>query len=432
MKIHILAIAGSMTTSLAIALKKQGHLVSGTDQEKIFPPFSTQLLGADIPINSTKIDSTIDLCIIGSAYSKFSRCVNEFETIKSLNIPYISATEYLSQNLVKSESIVVAGSFGKTTITTLLSFLFTKLKLNPNYFFGGQSVDNLPSLNFSDSNWSVVEGDESINGLDTQAKFFSYHPKYLILTSAQWEHKESYLTFQDNFNAFKKLVELLPQDGILVYNPHDTEISNILPYCQATKTPYQSFDFDTNLIGHHNHENICATLTLIKALNLNIDQSLNFIKEFHGVSRRLEIKNKNKNIIIDDFAQSANRILQSLNAVKSSYPQKSLKVYFEPHASFLQNKSAIKDYATTFDGAEEVVLSQIKFNSNISKADRVTASTYREVIGKKLVYLPSNDEIFNHYINTLKPSDILIHFSSGGLDGLNNLDRIIAILNTSL
>ena len=116
LNIHILAICGQLNTPLALALKKQGHQVTGSDQEKIYPPFSFELQNNDIPVNTTTIDSHIDLVIVGSGFNKFSRCQEEFEQVKENNIPYISATNYISQNLIKPESILVAGSYGKTTI----------------------------------------------------------------------------------------------------------------------------------------------------------------------------------------------------------------------------------------------------------------------------------------------------------------------------
>ena len=137
MNIHIVGIAGSMTAPLAIALKKQGHHVTGSDQQRIYPPFSTQLKNAKIPINKTSINKKIDLAIIGSSYLAFSHTKEEFLEIKAQKIPYLSATKYISQFLIKQNSILVAGSYGKTTISAALCYLFTKAKFNPSYMFGG-------------------------------------------------------------------------------------------------------------------------------------------------------------------------------------------------------------------------------------------------------------------------------------------------------
>jgi len=425
MRIHILVITGAMTAPLALALQKQGHTVTGSDQDKTYPPFSTQLKEANIPVNQTEINQDIDLCIIGSGYRNFIRTSQEFNRVKELNIPYISATEYLAQNLIKSESILVAGSYGKTTISALMSYLMP----DTNYFFGGLSANKLASLQFSNSNWSVVEADESINGLDTQAKFLYYPVKYLIITSANWEHKESYPTEISNQQAYIKLLQQVPSDGLIVYNQNDPDLVKIIQNASAPKLPYENFEFDTPLIGQHNHQNICAAITMIKALNLDLQKAINLIPKFLGVKRRLQVISKSHDIvIIDDYAQSANRVEVAINSVESSFPKANIKVFFEPHASFLQTPSSLKGFKKAFSGCSEVILSQISYHKSI-KGERVTARTYTEEIGESLKYIPLYEDIFQYLSNTLKPGDVLVHFSSGGLDGLATLKRLVSQIN---
>jgi UDP-N-acetylmuramate: L-alanyl-gamma-D-glutamyl-meso-diaminopimelate ligase len=426
MKYHILGITGMMTAPIALELQKNSNTVTGSDQDKIYPPFSTLLSDAKISINSTF--PLADLYIIGSAYQNNPRTINEFEQIKSQNLPYISATQFLADNLIKSDSILVAGSYGKTTITALLSWIFNSLGLNPNYFFGGQAINDIPSLQKTVSNWSIIEADEAINGLDTQAKFLYYPVKYLILTSAQWEHKDGYKTAADNFNAFKKLVEKLPTDGILVYNPKDTEITKLLPFCQAQKIPYQNFDFSTQLLGLYNHENICAALTLCQELKLDINKIKLIIKDFKGLKRRLEILHQNP-LIIDDFAQSPDRVKSAITAISETYPNRPIKIFFEPHASFLSYKNSLIGFSSSFKSVQEVIVTKIKFNPNISKTDRTTFADYSKELGNKVKYLPLLADVQQYFQQSLKSNDILIHFSSGGLEGLNTLNQIVYTFN---
>jgi len=410
MKIHILAISGSMTSALAVALVKLGHTVTGSDQDKIYPPISNII--SNIPLNQPL--GKIDLCIVGSGYKAFSRCVDEFSQIKQNNIPYISATEYLAQNLVKKNSIIVAGSYGKTTITALLAHNLP----TANYFFGGLTVDGTPSLQFSDSDWSVIEGDESINGLDTQAKFLYYPTKYVILTSINWEHKDSYKTSEDNFNAYKQLVQNIPTDGVLIYNPADPQIKELLPFCQSKAIPYIDQHFETKLIGQYNQQNISAAYTLCQYLNLPFD-----IKNFSGIKRRLEtVSNKNNILVIDDFAQSPERVLSALKAVQFSYPHRRTFVYFEPHASFLQHRQSLIDFNLIDPYVHQFILGKIKFSPD--KTNRATASDWQDQLKDKLVYLPIHQDIIKFFTTKLQPNDILVHFSSGGLDGQNTLKTV--------
>jgi UDP-N-acetylmuramate: L-alanyl-gamma-D-glutamyl-meso-diaminopimelate ligase len=422
--IHILGIAGVMTAPLAVALKKQGYLVTGSDQEKIYPPISDLI--TNIPINCTPIDNHIDLAIIGSSYLSFTRCIDEFNQIKKLNIPYISATQYLSQNLIKTNSVLVAGSFGKTTISALITWILNRCGYQPNYLIGGQLIDNSPSLAFSPTDWSVAEADESINGLDQKAKFLYYPVKYLILTSINWEHKESYPTAEDNFQAYRQLVKNIPAPGALIYNQNCSDIQKLLSNCACKTIPYSPDQkFDSLLVGEFNQQNISAAYTFCRHIGIKEDKITQAISSFPGIKRRLEkIYSKNNIHIYDDFAQSFNRVKSTLEALKFSYPHHRLHVYFEPHATFLQNPESIREFSEIVPLIDNFILGKLSFSAHLPANKRVTAKDWQNIFANKFHYLPTNDQIIDYFSVNLKPGDLLIHFSSGGLDGLNNLKRV--------
>ena len=394
MKIHILGIAGTMTAPLALELQKQGHTVTGSDQEKIYPPISDLL--KNIPLNE-KFPTNIDLCIVGSSFNKFKKTREEFQFIHDNHIPYISATNYISNHISKTNPILIAGTFGKTSITSLLAWNYSKAGLNPSYMFGGIAKNNFPSINFADSDYSIIEADESINGLDKQAKFLYYPIKYLILTSASWEHKESYPTSQDNFDAFKKLIERLPPDGLLVANKKGENVKKLAKF---SKAPVILYDSDNEL----------AVKLFCQHFNIP------FNNDFPGILRRLDlISSKNDILIYDDFAQSPDRIQYVLKTLLKQHPQYNIKVLFEPHASHLQY--SIKGLGKAFKSATEIVLSKISFNLNT----KITFKNYQKEIGDKLIYLPLEKDIIKHYQNTLKPLDLLIHFSSANNNICQNI-----------
>ncbi len=453
MHIHILGIAGTMTASLAVALKKEGNIVTGSDQKKIYPPVSTLLEKAKININSTKISKKIDLAIIGSSFSSFQKTKEEFEQIKKLKIKYVSASVFIAQNLIKENSILIAGTYGKTTISSLISWIFDQSNLNPNYMFGGEAINRFPATNISSSDWSIIEADESIHGLDTKAKFLYYPVKYLLLTSADWEHKDSYKTEIENFNAFKELVTNLPKDGILFINSngfHTKELSlyskaKIITYNSPTsnyyikqikikkdysilfcKTPRGIIQIKTKLIGNFNFENILAAITIADTFNLKITNIKKAILNFKGIKRRIEqISNKNNILIFDDFAQSANRVKSTLEAIHSHFPKKNIKVLYQPHASFIQYKESLKDFKNAFSETSQVVLAQLNYQKNIDKNRRSTVKDFKDIIGDKLIYLPTDKEIIKFYKKSLKKNDILINMSSGGFYGNKMIKSII-------
>ena len=453
MRIHILGIAGTMTASLAVALKKKGYTITGSDQEKIYPPISTILQKANIEINSSEIDSSIDLAIIGSSFSNFQKTQEEFDQIKKLNIKYISASEFIAQNLIKENSILIAGTYGKTTITSLVSWIFNQSNLNPNYMFGGKSLNHFPSVNISSSNWSIIEADESIHGLDSQAKFLYYPVKFLLLTSADWEHKDSYPTEIANFNAFKKLILNLPKNGILFLNSQGYQTKELSLYSKTKiitynspnsnyfiknikikkthsildiKTPRNILRIKTKLIGQFNFENILAAITIADSLNIPQNKIKQAISKFNGVSRRIEKIYDHKNIIIfDDFAQSSNRIKSTIEAIKNHFPKNNIKVLYQPHASFVQHKESLKDFKNAFSLVSEIVLTKLTFNNKTDKISRVSAKDFKEIVGDKLIYIPIDEDISSFYKKNLKRGDILINMSSGGLNGNKIVKTII-------
>jgi len=453
MHIHILGMAGTMTAPLAVNLKKQGNIVTGSDQEKIYPPISTILKKADISINSINIDNNIDLVIVGSSYNSFQKTKTEFNLIKKLKIPYISATDYISKNLIQKNSILIAGSFGKTTITSLISWIFLKAKKNPNYMFGGDPKNKFSSVNISLSDWSVVEADESIHGLDKKAKFLYYPVKYLVLTSADWEHKDSYPKEISNFNAFKKLIINIPKDGFLLFNSQSSTAKKASLYANCPIITYNSVDsdyfidkikiknnlttliihtpkglikIDTQLIGQFNFENILAAVALSDSLGISPHIIQKAIFSFRGIKRRLElVANYKKILFFDDFAQSSPRIKSVIDSLKNQFPQKNIKVFFQPHASFSQYRQSLVGLKNAFKSATEIVLGQLKFNPNIEKKDRNTAKDFRNVLGTKLIYLPLEKQIIQYYKDSLMSNDILIYMSSGGLSGYHVFKSII-------
>jgi len=394
MKIHILGIAGTMTAPLALELQKQGHIITGSDQEKIYPPISDFL--KNILLNQ-KLPIKIDLCIVGSSYNKFKKTREEFQYIHDNHIPYMSATNYIANNVSKTNSILIAGTFGKTSITSLLAWNFTKAGFNPSYMFGGIAKNNFPSLTFTNSDYSIIEADESINGLDKQAKFLYYPVKYLILTSASWEHKESYATAETNFNTFKKLIEKLPSDGLLIANKKGENIKKLVKHSVAPVIFYES---DNEIAVKLMCDHFCIP----------------FSNDFPGIMRRLDlISNKNDILIYDDFAQSSDRIQYVIKTLLKKHPQYNIKVLFEPHASHLQY--SIKGLGKALRSATEIVLSKISFNLN----QKITFKQYRKEIGDKIIYLPLEKDIIKHYQNTLKPLDLLIHFSSSSNNICQNI-----------
>ena len=334
---------------------------------------------------------------------------------------------YQAENLIKKNSILVAGSYGKTTITGLLSYIFLQLNLDPSYMFGGEPQDNFFPTNFGKSEWSIIEADENHNGLDTQTTFLYYPVKYLILTSAYWEHKDSYTSAEASLQAYLKLIKNVPEDGVIIYNGNDPDLQKIIHQSHAKTINYQNGEkYKSRLIGQYNQENIAAAFCLSKYLNFDTENVLLAIASFPGIKRRLEIISETKNIIfIDDFAQSPNRVLSAIQAITYSYPKRNIHVYFESRATFLQNKESLRGFQKITPFISDFILGKLQFSAKINKDHRASALDWQTEIGTKCKYLPIDNEVSKYFQDTLKPNDILVHFSSGGLQGLETYQQIV-------
>lgn len=427
MNIYIVGIAGKMTAPLAVELKKLGHQVTGSDQAQIYPPISTLLIKNHISVNLTPVTSKIDLAIIGSSYQKFSNTKKDYQDILKLNISHISATLYIAQNIVKPNSIIVAGSFGKTTITGLLSLILKNANLDPSYLIGDVILNKIPSLKITNSSWSVTEGDESINGLDTKAKFLYYPKKYVIITSVNWEHTDSYTSLAKNLDAYKKLIVSIPKNGVLIYNPDDLNLVKLTKFCRSPAIAYnKKLKFKTKLIGVYNQQNIQAAYTLAQFLKIPDNIIQQSIESYKGVSRRLQILgNFNQITFIDDFAQSPLRIKSALEAVSSAFPKQKIVVFFEPHASFLLYQKITLDLASAFNKADKIILSKIPYKKEIPAKNRLTFNIIKKTLGSKVTYLPLYDQINAYLTKNLSTNSVLIHMSSGGATGIKTFSNII-------
>lgn len=452
MHIHIVSIAGNMTAPLAIELSRTNK-VTGSDQKNVFPPISTLLDKANIKINQTPINHNIDLAIIGSSYKKFKNTQEEYHQIKTQQIPSISATKYIAKNVIKKESILIAGTYGKTTISSLISWIFITAKKNPSYMFGGIPKNKIPSLKISNSNYSILEADESINGLDTKAKFLYYPKKYVLITSAEWEHKDSYSSESQNISSFKRLVKDIPTEGMLIIKSDGYKTKYLAKFTPAKtityntnqsdyyikkqivrgnistlyiQTPKEVLEVVTGLVGQFNFENILAAVAMSSELRIEPKFIKKAVCSYKGIVRRLELKSFQNNIYFyDDSAQSSTRIKSSLEAIRTNFPDSRILVFFEPHASFLQNKSSIDKFHEAFSLADKIVLGKIKFDPKVSKTNRTTATSYKKELGSKLTYLPLTEDVVNYFKKNIKSGDILIRMSSGGNNGAYILKSII-------
>ncbi len=460
-KVHIIGIVGQLSGPLAKALKDNGWEVTGSDQEKVYPPITTYLDENKISytrgFREDNITEDLDLVILGGisvgSFVPDSRENLEINKARSLGLKIISQAQALKELLIKKESIVVAGTYGKTTITAMLVAIFEKAGLDPSYMFGGISKGFADPLKITDSVWSIVEGDEYLApDLEKKPKFLYYQPKYTVLTAARWEHQDVYQKEKDYWRVFKKLVALIPQDGFILANRSGENADEVLKDFKGKKIFYNlqkalgvewwaegikleekgsSFlivsktglkaSVNLKVLGKHNIENALGASAL--ALSLGVDEK--YVKQglesFLGIKRRLEMLGSwGEAVLIDDISQSKPRVVAALRAIKDHFKEKRIIVVFDPHYSGLLYKASLVDYPGMFDLAGKVIISRVSFKKEISKKDRVLGKDIVEKIKqtqKEVKYLPLEEELVNEVMAYIKKGDVIVFMSSGGLYG---------------
>jgi len=460
-KVHIIGIAGQLSGPLAKALKDKGWQVTGSDQKKVYPPITTYLKNNQISytrgFSEDNISKDLDLVILaGIAVGSFvpdSRENLEINKARKLGLKIISQAEAIQRLLIKKESIVVAGTYGKTTTTAMLVSIFKKAKLDPSFMIGGISKNLEHPLRIADSNYSIVEGDEYLAaGKERKPKFLYYQPKYLLLTAARWEHQDVYKSREDYWEAFKKLISLIPDNGFVLANHSGENIDRVLESFGGRKIFYglkkaegvdwwaediqlgekgSSFSIvgenglrvliTLKVLGKHNIENALAAGALALSLGVKEEVVKLGLEDFLGIKRRLEVLGSwNGVTLIDDVSQSKPRVVAALRAVKEHYSKARVLVIFDPHYSGLLYKSSLDDYPGAFDLAERVLISRVRFKKEISKEERVLGKDILEKVKKtqkNAYYLPLEEELTNEASKYLRNGDVVVFMSSGGLYG---------------
>lgn len=414
--LHVVGISGKATANIALEFKKMGWFVTGSDNQYL-PPASTLLKKNKINTvedfnfkhltksfwedrlgKKLKVQKHPDLVLFISHLTSKNK---EYLYAKKQNLDIRPYSRILKEYLIKDNSIVVIGTAGKTTTTALLTYLLNQLELNPSYMIGADVVDIKESLKITDSNWSVIEGDEYHNPdptIEGKAKFLEYKPKFLIITKVGWEHFDIFPTEERYVEEFKKAIELVPEDGLIVAKAGDKNIDTIIKsakshvirysfekqkgawYIESSNDVHTIFNergteilkFQTELLGTYNLENILSAVALICNIPAHLlPESLlekgtgtlkelsKAIGEFRGPKKRLEHIYKSEDlIIIDDFGIAPDRAKNSLETISQRYPDYKIISIFEPNAGSRPNdaKAFAKAYEDSLQISDLVII----------------------------------------------------------------------------
>lgn len=458
---YFIGIAGKAMGQLAKAFKDQGWNVSGSDHAGVYPPISTYLRENNISYvegyHAKNVPENSDLIVAGRSALMVDPQNPEYLKAKTLDRPVLSYPEVLQKYLIKKNSIVVAGTFGKTTITALVSWILINAGYNPSYMIGGVPLNMADGVKITDSLWSVVEGDEPPAMQETDPpKFLFYRPEYLLLTATIYDHPEVFKNKEDYFSAFQKLVGLLPEEGMLFFNSSGVS-SEVIKNYPGKKISYSLTDqkadyrikklsarngitglavergekkliLETSLLGKFNLENIGAAVALCQELGVDIKVIARAVKSFSGIKTRMEALGKfGGRILYWDYAQHPQKVRGTLEALKEAFPHSRIFCIFDPAATSLKHKESLSWYPETFDLATQVIVGKVNFLKDLKGDERVTGNDIIEAIGKtqrNVFYEPSDEKIPKYIIQNSKPGDIVVFMSSGGLRFINLIEDV--------
>lgn len=456
--IHLMGICGTAMGSLAGLLKEQGYKVTGSDQN-VYPPMSTQLEKLGISIfkgyKKENLEPKPDFVVVGNVISAH---FEEAQALLHSDIPYTSLPEAMGKWVISNRSSwVIAGTHGKTTTTSMASWVGEVCGFQPGFLIGGVPLNfplsfRNPRLSDKPDEFFIIEGDEYDTAFfDKVPKFIHYKPKYVILTSIEFDHADIYNSIDDILKAFKSLLELIPEDGFLIYNAEDENIKKILPYCRAKKMSYglekgdftvqervsllgrnqfsvrdhisqTSYDMALKVFGPHNTLNAISVLAMTRALDWSLNSSLQALADFKGVKRRQEvIIEKNGVTVVEDFAHHPTAVSLTLDCMREQYPGRRVIALYEPRSATSRRNVFEEEYVKAFMKADITILPQAFDLEKIKESDRFSSERVINKIrdlGSKAIYTTSHEDILSKLKLELKSGDVLIIMSNGGFGGI--------------
>jgi UDP-N-acetylmuramate: L-alanyl-gamma-D-glutamyl-meso-diaminopimelate ligase len=456
--IHLIGICGTAMASLAGLLQLKGHRVTGSDQAA-YPPMSDLLRSLNIavaePFCAENLKPHPDLVIIGNAMSRGNV---ELEYVLDQRIPFTSLAELIhAEFLTGRESLVVAGTHGKTTTTSMLAWIYevasrTQPELAPSFLIGGVAENFKTSFQLRESGPFILEGDEYDTAFfDKGPKFMHYFPDALILTHVEFDHADIYRDLDQVKTAFKRLVNLVPQRGRVVAYDGALNVSACVSkaFCAVERygfaadsewrvsnmefhggnTTWKVFrkgefwaELALPMAGEHNALNATAAAALAAGQGVATSAIREALATFESVKRRLEVRAVVDGVtIIDDFAHHPTAIRETLRALRGAHPEARLWAVLEPRSNTLRRNVFERELIESLSLADRVVLAGVFKQESIPEGERLHPETVVKGLkqaGKDAALLPNADAIVETIVPELRAGDVVAILSNGGFDGI--------------
>ncbi len=454
-RIHLIGVCGTAMATLAALLKHGGNDVSGSD-EHVYPPMSDFLAAEGITVlagyRAEHVAGAIDLVVIGNAISRGNP---ELEAVLDRNLRYTSLPEAIrDQWLWNAQSIVIAGTHGKTTTTSLTGWLLTAAGADPTVLVGGIARNfgrDGASYRVGKGKAFVIEGDEYDSAyFDKTAKFLKYLPDIAVVNNIEFDHADIYANLDEVRLAFKRLVNLVPRSGLTLLGIDSPDAAALAPLVRsrvqtfglAESAGWRAVDvtsgadtaftivqgtrdhgrFRMGMLGEHNVRNALAAIAVGAELGLPIDALREGLAAFAGVKRRLEVVGEVRGITVyDDFAHHPTAVEETLKALRRSVGARRIWAIFEPRSASSCRRVFQADFARAFSGADEVVLASI-FRSSLPAEERLSEATLVDDLRSRHVaarHLSTVDAIVGAVAAEARDGDVIVVMSNGGFGGIH-------------
>ncbi len=451
--IHLIGICGTAMASLAGMLQRQGHRVTGSDQAA-YPPMSDFLAGLGIPVaqpfNATNLQPHPDLVVVGNAISRGNV---ELEYVLDQRLRMRSLPDLLHEEFLGGrEPVVVAGTHGKTTTTSMLAWIFSSAGREPSFLIGGIAENFGASFAVSNGPEFIIEGDEYDSAFfDKGPKFLHYMPVTAILTSVEFDHADIYKDLDAVKTAFKRLVNLVPKRGRVVAWDGSANVDECVAkaFCPVERYGFserahwrivdlslrpertawtvlrdgQEFGrFQFSLAGEYNVLNATAAVGVAARYGISSEQIAAALDSFRSVKRRLEVRAEIGGVtIIDDFAHHPTAIAQTLRALRSRYPGRRLWAIFEPRSNTLRRRVLEQELVNSLALADEVRIASVFKADAIPEPERLSVA--RVVDRVSAAGIPAReskdaDAIVGEVAPLLRSGDVVAILSNGGFGGI--------------
>ncbi|MCK4562592.1 MAG: peptidoglycan synthetase, partial [Flavobacteriaceae bacterium] len=441
MNIHFISIGGSAMHNLALALHAKGDHITGSD-DAIFEPSKSRLdakglLPKEMGWFANKITQDIDAIVLGM-HAK----VDNPELLKAqeLGLKIYSYPEYLYEHSKNKTRVVIGGSHGKTTITSMILHVLDYHDIKVDYMVGAQleGFDRMVHLT-KENEFMIIEGDEYLSSpIDLRPKFHLYKANIALLSGIAWDHMNVFPTFENYVSQFEIFLDTMVKGGILIYNEEDDEVRKIAETTtnaikkQAYKTPEytiengqvvlktQEGDIPLEVFGKHNLQNLAGAKLICQSIGVSEEEFYEAISSFKGASKRLEKLAEGKSsVIYKDFAHSPSKVKATTNAVKEQYPNKKVLACLELHTYSSLNAEFLNLYQNALDAADEAVVFYSPNAVAIKKLKAISKEQIADAFQRDDLIIYTDPKAFKDFLFAQKlENTALLFMSSGNYGGL--------------